>query len=147
MKVQGRLAVDASGTMLAMDVSVLHGMGAYSSYPRGSLGEGLQSVHMSAAPYRLQSFNGRLRSYFQNKTPSGVLRAVGQPVACTVTEQLIDLAARGLGIDAAELRRRNYAASGEKLSRSAAGIVLSEMSLDRCHDRLLSLMKYDTLRG
>ena len=147
MKVQGRLAVDASGTMLAMDVSVLHGMGAYSSYPRGSLGEGLQSVHMSAAPYRLQSFNGRLRSYFQNKTPSGVLRAVGQPVACTVTEQLIDLAARGLGIDAAELRRRNYAASGEKLSRSAAGIVLSEMSLDRCHDRLLSLMKYDTLRA
>ncbi len=146
MKVKGRLAVNADGAMLAMDVSVLHGMGAYSSYPRGSLGEGLQSVHMSAAPYRLQSFNGRLRSYFQNKTPSGVLRAVGQPVACTVTEQLIDLAARGLGLDPAELRRRNYAASGEKLSRSVAGIALSELSLDRCHDRLLSLMKYDTLR-
>ncbi|MGV3632761.1 MAG: xanthine dehydrogenase family protein molybdopterin-binding subunit, partial [Pseudorhodoplanes sp.] len=147
MKVKGRLAVDANGAMLAMDVSVLHGMGAYSSYPRGSVGEGLQSVHMSAAPYRLGAFNGRLRSYFQNKTPSGVLRAVGQPIACTVTEQLIDLAARGLGIDPAELRRRNYAASGEKLSRSIAGIALSEMSLDRCHDRLLSLMNYDALRA
>jgi carbon-monoxide dehydrogenase large subunit len=147
MKVKGRLAVDADGAMLAMDVSVLHGMGAYSAYPRGSLGEGLQSVHMSAAPYRLQSFNGRLRSYFQNKTPSGVLRAVGQPIACTVTEQLIDLAARGLGIDASELRRRNYAVSGEKLSRSVGGIALSELSLDRCHDRLLSLMNYDALRS
>lgn len=146
MKVKARLAVDATGAMLAMDVSVLHGMGAYSSYPRGSVGEGLQSVHMSAAPYRLPSFNGRLSSYFQNKTPSGVLRAVGQPIACTVTEQLIDLAARGLGVDPAALRRRNYAASGEKLSRSVAGIVLSELSLGRCHDRLLSLMNYDALR-
>ncbi len=146
-KVKGRLAVDASGKLLAMDVVVLHGMGAYSSYPRGSVGEGLQSIHMSAAPYRLDHFSGRLRSYFQNKTPSGVLRAVGQPIACTVTEQLIDLAARGLGLDPADMRRRNYAPSGEKLSRSAAGVVLSELSLDRCHDRLLSLMNYDLLRA
>lgn len=146
-KVKGRLAVDANGTLLAMDVAVLHGMGAYSSYPRGSVGEGLQAVHMSAAPYRLGHFCGRLRSYFQNKTPSGVLRAVGQPIACTVTEQLIDLAARGLGLDPAEMRRRNYAPSGEKLGRSAAGIVLSELSLDRCHDRLLSLMSYGALRA
>ena len=146
-KVTGRLAVDADGTLLAMDVAVLHGMGAYSSYPRGSLGEGLQAVHMSAAPYRLGNFSGRLRSYFQNKTPSGVLRAVGQPIACTVTEQLMDMAARGLGLDPAEMRRRNYALSGEKLSRSAGGIALSELSLDRCHDQLLSLMKYDALRA
>ena len=147
MKVKARLAVDVHGTMQAMDISVLHGMGAYSSYPRGSLGEGLQSVHMSAAPYRLGAFSGNLRSYFQNKTPSGVLRAVGQPIACTVTEQLIDLAARALGLDPAAIRRRNYARSGEQLSRSIAGTALSEMSLDRCHDRLLSLMNYDALRG
>jgi carbon-monoxide dehydrogenase large subunit len=147
MKVKARLAVDAQGAMLAMDVSVLHGMGAYSSYPRGSVGEGLQSVHMAAAPYRLGAFNGRLRSYFQNKTPSGVIRAVGQPIACTVTEQLIDMAARGLGVDPAHMRRRNYAASGEKLSRSAAGIALTELSLDRCHDKLLSLMDYQALRA
>lgn len=146
MKVRARLAVDAKGTMLAMDVSVLHGMGAVSSYPRGSVGEGLQAVHMSAAPYRLQGFNGRLRSYYQNKTPSGVLRAVGQPIACTVTEQLIDLAARGLGLDPADMRRRNFAESGEKVARSIAGIALSELSLDRCHDKLLALMNYDALR-
>jgi carbon-monoxide dehydrogenase large subunit len=130
-----------------MDVAVVHGMGAYSSYPRGSVGEGLQAVHMSAAPYRLSSFSGRLRSYFQNKTPSGVLRAVGQPIACTVTEQLIDMAARGLGLDPAEVRRRNYTPSDQVSSRSVAGIALSEMSLDRCHDRLLSLMNYEALRA
>lgn len=146
-KVKGRLAVDANGALLAMDVDILHGMGAYSSYPRGSVGEGLHALHMSAAPYRLDGFSGRLRSYFQNKTPSGVLRAVGQPIACTVTEQLIDLAARRLGLDPAEIRRRNYSASDQKSDRSIAGIVLSELSLDRCHDRLLSLMEYEALRA
>ncbi len=145
-RVSGRLAVDADGRLRGMDISVLHGMGAYSSYPRGSLVEGLQAVHMAAAPYRLENFSGTLRSYFQNKTPNGVMRAVGQPIACTVTEQLLDKAARKLCMDPAELRRRNYAPAGEVSARSVAGIALSQMSLERCHDDLLALMRYDDLR-
>ncbi len=145
-KVRGRLAVDAEGKLLGMEVAVRHGLGAFSCYPRGSLGEGLQAVHASAVPYRLQNFAGTLKSYFQNKTPSSILRAVGQPIACTVTEQLIDLAARELAIDPTEMRRRNYATSGEKYATSVVGVVLSELSLDRCHDRILSLMNYDALR-
>lgn len=145
-KVRGRLAVAGDGTLLAMEVSVVSGFGAYSAYPRGSVGEGLQAVHMSAAPYRLANFRGRVRGYFQNKPPSGVLRAVGQPIATTVTEQLLDLAARKLDLDPAEIRRRNYADAATVRSRSAGGIVLSELSLERCHERLLALMDYETLR-
>jgi carbon-monoxide dehydrogenase large subunit len=145
-KIHGRLACDAEGHLLAMEVSMLSGFGAYSSYPRGSVGEALQAVHMSAAPYRLANFRGRARGYFQNKVPTGVLRGVGQPLACTVTEQLIDLAARRLDLDPAELRRRNYASAGEKSARSAGGIVLAELSLERCHARLLELMDYARLR-
>jgi CO/xanthine dehydrogenase Mo-binding subunit len=144
--VRGRLACDAEGHLVAMEVSVVSGFGAYTNYPRGSTGEALQAVHMSAAPYRLPNFRGRARGYFQNKSPTGVLRAVGQPIACTVTEQLIDLAARRLAIDPAELRRRNYATAAEKITRSAGGIVLAELSLERCHTRLLELMDYDRLR-
>ena len=145
-KVRGRLAVASDGKLLAMEVSVVSGFGAYSAYPRGSVGEGLQAVHMSAAPYRLANFRGRVRGYFQNKPPSGVLRAVGQPIATTVTEQLLDLAARKLNIDPADIRRRNYADAAAATVRSATGIVLSELSLERCHDRLLKLMDYEALR-
>jgi CO/xanthine dehydrogenase Mo-binding subunit len=145
-KVRGRLACDAEGRLVAMEVSVLSGFGAYTNYPRGSIGEALQAVHMSAAPYRLPNFRGRARGYFQNKSPTGVLRAVGQPIACTVTEQLIDLAARRLDLDPAKVRRRNYASAAEKITRSAGGIVLVELSLERCHARLLELMDYDGLR-
>ncbi len=144
--VRGRLAVDNQGQLLAMEVAVRSGFGAYSTYPRGCVGEGLQSVHMSAAPYRLANSKGSLRGCFQNKAPSGVLRAVGQPIACTVTEQLLDLAARKIGMDPAEIRARNYAPSDEKNVRSAAGTVLSDLSLDKCHEKLLRLMNYDDLR-
>jgi carbon-monoxide dehydrogenase large subunit len=145
-RVRGRLAVDADGKLTAMEVEVLSGFGAYSAYPRGSVGEGLQAVHMSAAPYRLPNFRGRVKGYFQNKPPSGVLRAVGQPIATTVTEQLLDLAARKLGIDPADIRRINYADAVKADAKSIAGAVLGELSLDRCHERLLTLMDYGRLR-
>jgi len=145
-KVHGRIAVDSDGQLLAMEVAVVSGFGAYSAYPRGSVGEGLQAVHMSAAPYRLSNFRGGVKGYYQNKPPSGVLRAVGQPIATTVTEQLLDLAAHKLGIDPAEIRRRNYAEAAKAEARSAGGIVLGRLSLDRCHQRLLTLMDYERRR-
>jgi carbon-monoxide dehydrogenase large subunit len=145
-KVRGKLAVDADGRLLAMDVSMLSGMGAYTNYPRGSVGEGLQTVHMSAAAYRLPNYRGAVRGYFQNKPPTGVLRGVGQPIATTVTEQLLDLAARKLGLDAAELRRRNYADATKPDAKSIANTVLGELSLHRCHEKLMALMDYDGLR-
>jgi carbon-monoxide dehydrogenase large subunit len=145
-QVHGRLAVDAQGRLLAMDVSSVSGFGAYTNYPRGSVGEGLQTVHLSAAAYRLAHFRGQARGFFQNKVPSGVLRGVGHPLATTVTEQLLDLAARKLGIDPAELRRQNYAEATKPDAKSIAGIVLGELSLDRCHDKLLALMNYSDLR-
>ena len=80
-KVRGRLAVDAGGKLLAMEVTAVSGFGAYPNYPRGSVGEGLQTIHLSAAAYRLPNFRGQVRGYFQNKPPSGVLRGVGHPMA------------------------------------------------------------------
>jgi carbon-monoxide dehydrogenase large subunit len=144
--VHGRLAVDADGKLKALDVSVISGFGAYAAYPRGSIGEGMHAVHMQAAPYRLANFRGRVRGYYQNKSPSGVLRAVGQPIATTVTEQLLDLAARKLNIDPAEIRRRNYTDTATAPARSAGGLILSELSLARCQERLLKLMDYAALR-
>jgi carbon-monoxide dehydrogenase large subunit len=145
-KVHGRLAVDHDGKLMALDVSVTSGFGAYAAYPRGSIGDGMHAVHMQAAPYRLANFRGRVRGYYQNKAPSGILRAVGQPIATTVTEQLLDLAARQLNMDAAEIRRRNYTDTTTAPARSAGGMVLAELSLARCHERLLELMNYADLR-
>ena len=130
-----------------MEVSVTSGFGAYANYPRGSVGEGLQAVHMSAAPYRLANFRGRARGYFQNKAPSGVLRAVGQPDRLHGDRAAASIWPRE---GSTSIRRSCGAATmraaGEVTARSAGGIVLAELSLERCHDRLLALMDYDRLR-
>jgi carbon-monoxide dehydrogenase large subunit len=145
-KVRGRLAIDPDGHVLAMEVSVIAGCGAYAVYPRGSAGEALQTVQMSGAPYRIANFRGKAQAYFQNKVPTGILRGVGQPIACTVTEQLLDFAARQIKLDPAEIRRRNYIDTARGDTRSVAGMKLGGLSLQRCHDRLLELMDYGGLR-
>ena len=145
-KVRGRLALDRNGMLLGMEIFVVAGFGAYPAYPRGSVGEAMLAVHMAGAPYKIGAFRGSARGYFQNKCPTGILRAVGQPIACTVTEQLLDFAARKLGVEPAEIRQRNYANSSAGDIRSVGGIVLGHLSLQECHQKLLDLMDYQRLR-
>jgi carbon-monoxide dehydrogenase large subunit len=72
---------------------------------------------------------------------------VGQPVACAITEQLMDAAAAQLGLDPAELRRRNFRVSAQHGATGANGMDLGGLSRHACMERLLTLMDYDGLRA
>src|SRR5258708_3917327 len=74
-------------------------------------------------------------------------RAVGHPVACAVTEGLVDLAARKLGQDPAELRRRNLIPDDAYPYTAPPGLVFEGLSHHRSLDKLLELMDYKTLRA
>ena len=102
------LALDAEGHFLAIDAQSTAAMGAYltffGAYPSfGNIG-GL------AGPYRTPAIGARVTGVFTNTTPIGPYRGAGRPEATLAVEQLIDLAARELGIDRFELRRRNLIA-------------------------------------
>jgi aerobic carbon-monoxide dehydrogenase large subunit len=144
--VHGRMALDAEGKILGIEVDMLAGFGAYSIYPRGSVGEVMQTIQMVGAPYEVGAYRGRVRGVFLNKVPTGAFRGVGQPFACTVTEQLIDLGAAGLGIDPVQLRQRNYRKTTPEISKATNGIVVEKLSLDACLDVLLKRMSYGKLR-
>ena len=58
-------------------------------------------------PYRVPNYGCDLWSVVTNKTPAGTLRSPGRPECNFVRERLLDQAAAQLGIDAAEIRRRN----------------------------------------
>lgn len=145
--VEAAVAVKADGTVLGFEVDDIMEIGAYSVYPRGSVGEGLHAVNMTGAPYAAPALRGRLRAVFQNKAMVGSYRGVGQPIACGITEHLIDAAAAELGIDPAEMRRRNFRRPGIDPSRTAGGIEVGDLSHQRCLDRLLQLMDYERLRA
>jgi aerobic carbon-monoxide dehydrogenase large subunit len=64
-------------------------------------------------PYRVPHYDCDLWSVVTNKTPVGTLRSPGRPECNFAREQLMDVAARRLGIDAAAIRRRNLVAASE----------------------------------
>ena len=99
------LALDADGQFQALRLRSLANMGAYLSnfgpLPAfGNLG-GLAGV------YRTPAIHAEVLGVFTNSAPIGPCRGAGRPEATLILEQIIDLAARELGIDRVELRRRN----------------------------------------
>lgn len=145
--VDAAVAVGKDGTVLGFEVDDIAEIGAYSVYPRTSVGEGLHAITMTGAPYSAPALRARLRSVFQNKALVGSYRGVGQPIACGITELLIDAAAAELGIDPAEMRRRNYRRPGTDPSRTAGGIEVGDLSHRECLERMLRSMDYERLRA
>jgi carbon-monoxide dehydrogenase large subunit len=142
---QARLAIDAQGLILGLDVDLLFCFGAVSAYPRSSIGEALQALDLCGSAYRVPAFRGRVRGAFVNKVPTGAYRAVGQPIASAIIEQLLDDAAAAIGVDPVDIRRLNHLPARPPeapLLPSAAGIALGPLSLDECMDQILRNMDY-----
>jgi aerobic carbon-monoxide dehydrogenase large subunit len=144
--VKGRIAMSEAGKILAFDIDDLTGIGPFSVYPRTSVTEGNQVITVIGGPYTHESYRARLRVVFQNKVPTSQYRGVGLPVACAVTEGLIDEGARRLGIDPLETRRRNVVPDDAYPFVGAAGIRMEGLSHQQCIAKLEKLMDYAGLR-
>ena len=145
--VSARMAVDADGTILAMEVDDMTQIGAFSTYPRTSVAEGNQVIRLMGAPYRMPDYRGRLTVVFQNKVQTSQYRAVGHPIACAVTEALVDRAAEALGLDPFEMRARNLVPDAGYPHVSATGYQFEKLSHERSMSRLHEMMRYDDLRA
>jgi carbon-monoxide dehydrogenase large subunit len=99
------LALDADGTFLALRVAIGLNIGAYLT-PR-SAGPGTNNVGGVAGVYRTPAIHVETTGLYTNTTPTGPYRGAGRPEATYAIERVIDVAARELGIDPLELRRRN----------------------------------------
>lgn len=101
------LALDADGVFLALKVNTVANLGAYlSTY--GPFIPTEAGVAMLAGSYRTPAIYARVRGVFTNTQPVDAYRGAGRPEAAYLLERLIDYAARQIGMDPAEIRRRNY---------------------------------------
>lgn len=146
-RVIGRLALDRDGRITAMDVDDVTAIGAFSSYPRTSAVEGNQVIRLMGAPYDFSSYRANLSVVFQNKVQTSQYRAVGHPIACAVTECLVDAAARELSLDPFEIRERNLIPDSSYPRTSPTGYQFEKLSHEVCLARLKSIMNYDALRA
>ncbi|MBY0576809.1 MAG: xanthine dehydrogenase family protein molybdopterin-binding subunit [Gallionellaceae bacterium] len=144
--VKARMAVSVTGDIVGIEMDDLYGIGPYSGYPRGSANEAKQVLNLVGGPYKNRVYRGRTRVVFENKNMYGQYRAVGHPVACAVTEGLVDLAASAIGMDPAEFRYRNYINAEAYPYTLVTGPVFEKLSQHQAHEKLLDLMNYSALR-
>ena len=102
---EAALAVAADGKFLAIRCSTHANLGAYLSL-RGPLPP-IVNLGSLAGTYTTPAIHVRVMGMFTNTNCTSPYRGAGRPEASTVLEQLIDEAARKLGMDPAEIRRRN----------------------------------------
>ncbi|MDI1284174.1 MAG: xanthine dehydrogenase family protein molybdopterin-binding subunit [Reyranella sp.] len=105
-----RIALDATGRILALDVAMVANLGAYLS----GNGPGASAIAASTAHggvYDIPAIAVDVRGAFTNTVPVDAYRGAGKPEANYITERCIEAAARVIGRDPAGLRRQNLIAS------------------------------------
>jgi carbon-monoxide dehydrogenase large subunit len=121
--VEVEAAVAADGTVLGLRSRAVTGVGPWSCYPRSSVVEGNQVIRLLTGPYRIRHHAAELAVVAQNKALTSQYRAVGHPIATMIMESLLDRAARDLGLDPVEIRKRNLVRRHEFPYTNAYGYV------------------------
>jgi len=145
-RVKARLAVNRENCITAIEIDDLTGIGPYSVYPRTSGVEANQVVNLTGAAYDFANYRARCRVVFQNKNVMCQYRAVGHPIAFSVTEGLVDAAAGKLGMDPAEFRRRNLISDDAYPYTAASGLRFEKLSHQQSLAKILAMMDYHGLR-
>jgi carbon-monoxide dehydrogenase large subunit len=101
------LALDAQGTFLAMRVKTIANVGAYLSTFASSVPTILYAT-LLAGQYKTPAIYAEVKTVFTNTAPVDAYRGAGRPEATYVVERLVETAARDLGMDPTEIRRRNF---------------------------------------
>jgi carbon-monoxide dehydrogenase large subunit len=146
-RVKGRIGVMKDGRITAFEIDDLTGIGPYSMYPRTSAIEANQVVNFTGGQYTCPNYRARARVVFQNKNVTCQYRAVGHPIACSVTEGLVDLAAQKIGMDPVAIRRLNIIRDDSYPCQSSAGMRFEKLSHEAAMAKLLAMMDYEALRA
>ena len=101
----GELALDEHGKILALRAKCLFQLGAY--FVGAALAAGAFSVRFIPAAYDIQTMHIMSQGMFTNTSQSGPYRGAGRPEAAYFAERMIEHAARVIGMEPAEIRRRN----------------------------------------
>jgi aerobic carbon-monoxide dehydrogenase large subunit len=130
------LALDGGGRILAVRAAILADLGAY-LLPTTAIPPHTTAMLMTGC-YDIPVAAVSVRGARTDKVPTGPYRGAGRPEGAYLLELTVDRAARELGLDPAELRRRNLVRSFPH--RSALGWTYDSGDYERCLDRALELV-------
>src|SRR4029077_10040615 len=97
-------------------------------------------------PYDPEAYWYEFTGVMTNATPTDAYRGAGRPEATFVVERLVDAFARRIGMDPAEVRRRNLHAPFAEATPSIMGLSVDSADYEPALDRALELADYDGFR-
>jgi carbon-monoxide dehydrogenase large subunit len=127
-RVSVELAVRADGVIVGMRAEILVDVGSALAYP-SSYGSTLVLAGGLPLGLKCQAYSYRYGCAVTNKAPSGAYRGFGNNMRAFVVERSLDLIARELDIDRAEIRRRNLVGPADLPYRSATGVRMTSGNL------------------
>jgi carbon-monoxide dehydrogenase large subunit len=116
----GELALDANDRIVGMRFDMLANLGAYLA-PTGPFINTIGIVNCLSGVYDVQAAYARIRLALTNTAPMAAYRGAGRPVMSYALERLVEHAARELGVDPAEFRRKSLIPKTAFPYRIAAG--------------------------
>ena len=137
-------AVKSDGTILGIRVNIVADLGAYFFLSTPTVP--VLTTHRLTGPYRTPAMTVEVQGVVTNKPPTGAYRGAGGPEAAFCMERTIDLIALDLGMDPADVRRRNFIPSDAFPWDTPTGITYDSGDYETAFARALELSEYDMWR-
>lgn len=140
------LALTAQGRILGIKLDMTHDNGAY--LPWGIIMPYIAAT-TTPGPYVIPAMDVDVKVVFTNKGPTSPVRGAGRPQAVFAMERILDKAARTMGVDRAELRRRNLIGPEQMpysvgfIYRDGKPLIYDSGDYPRCQAEALARADYD----
>ena len=141
---EGELAVDAEGHIAALRARITAPLGAMLMNAAG--GSPWNHARLMPGCYVVPACDITVTGALTTTTPVSAYRGAGRPEACFAIERLMDTAARALGLDPAEIRRRNFIPAESFPFKTATGQVYDSGNYALALERALAAADYTGLR-
>ncbi len=134
----------SSGELVALRLDLVDDVGAYVRAPEPAT---LYRMHgCITGPYKVTDVDVRSRVVVTNRCPTGLNRGFGGPQLSFALERTMAIAAARLGLDPADLVRRNLVPASAMPYRAPAGGIYDSGDYEACFEQALRLAGYDELR-
>jgi carbon-monoxide dehydrogenase large subunit len=141
------IAVSDEGILQAARIKMIVNIGAYPSFPFGSSLESGGGPRTFPGPYKFSNYAFETYSVLTNTSPTSAFRGVAAPVSFFCMEGMMDRIARKLGIDPAEVRRRNLVQASDFPYVNVNGIRYDTGTYIECLERATDLIGYKNIRA
>jgi len=133
-------AFQNDGRLLGLKVRTIGDLGAFLAMSTALVPSG--TPFMLNGPYKMQAVDCQVVGAFTNKVPTGAYRGAGRPEAAYILERTMDRIAGELGLDPAEVRRRNFIAPDAFPYQTLTGMQYDSGNYQAALDKALELADY-----